>query len=394
MEDHILFNAIIENAIDGIITIDEHGVIESINPSACNLFLYYPHELIGKSIELLMPVSYIEKYNSCLHSLLSSGIDSRGINRDVLGKKKDGSIFSFRLGISEINFQGKRLFTGFVHDLSYRTEVENKLLQYTQHLEEIVKDRTNSLNETIEALTEAKEEISTTLENEIKMSRLKSRLLSMASHEFRTPLSTIQLSSSLIQHYAEKSEHNKIENHVYKIKSAIGNLTTILNDFLQLEKTESDKIKVSYTYFELDLFVNEIIEELQLLAKKSQKIISRHTGKFRLVTLDQNLLRNCIINLVSNAIKYSGEETNIEIHSSITAKSINITVKDNGIGIPKEEQEHLFEAFFRAQNTGNIPGTGLGLHIVSRYVKLMAGSISFKSKQNEGTIFSIKFPLS
>lgn len=392
MKDQVLLNSIIENAIDGIITINENGIVESINPSACNLFLYYPQEIIGKNIDLLMPSSYKEKYDSCMRSFRSSGINNTGIDRDVLGRKKDGTIFPFRLGISEIKFEKKRIFAGFIHDLSYQKEAENKLLEYTQHLEELVKKRTITLDETIEALTKAKEEISIALEKEKIVGQLKSRLLSMASHEFRTPLSTIQLSSSLIQRYAENSDNAKIENHVDKIKSAVTNLITILDDFLQLEKTESDKIAVTISCFELDSFIQEIIEELQLLAKKKQKIINTHNGESTLVKLDKNLLKNCIINLVSNAIKYSGEETDIEIYTSIISNTVNITVKDNGIGIPKEEQEHLFEAFFRAHNTGNIPGTGLGLHIVSRYIKLMEGTITCQSELNEGTIFTIEFP--
>lgn len=386
MKDQIFFNALIENSIDGIITVNEQGIVESINPSACNLFLYYPHEIIGKSIEMLIP--------RCNISFKSAAIGKfKGVDRDVLGKKKDGRVFPFRLGLSEIKFKKRRIFTGFIHDLSCRDAAENKLLQYTQHLEEIVKDRTVSLNETINALTQAKEEISIALDKERKTSHLKSRLLSMASHEFRTPLSTIQLSSSLIQHYAVDAHNNNIENHVHKIKSAICNLTTILDDFLQLEKTESDKVTVSASCFELDFFVEEIIDELQLLAKKKQNIINTHEGTATLVKLDKNLLKNCIINLVSNAIKYSGEETDIEINTSIDTNNINIIVKDNGMGIPTEEQDHLFEAFFRAHNTTNIPGTGLGLHIVSRYVKLMGGTIMCQSKLNEGTIFTIKFPL-
>lgn len=111
-----------------------------------------------------------------------------------------------------------------------------------------------------------------------------------------------------------------------------------------------------------------------------------------MVKLDKNLLKNCIINLVSNAIKYSGEETEIELSTSITDTMITINVKDNGIGIPEEDHKHLFEAFFRAHNTGNIPGTGLGLHIVSRYVSLMNGTISFKSAIDKGTLFTIELP--
>jgi two-component system, LuxR family, sensor kinase FixL len=393
MKNQALLNAIIENAIDGIITINEKGIVESINPSACSLFLYTPEEVIGQNISLLMPSPDREKHDSYIESYKSSGIPHIiGHDRDVLGRKKDGNIFPFRLGVSEVKFEGERIFAGFIHDMSHQKEAENRLMQYTQHLEELVKDRTVTLNETIDALTQAKEEVSNTLEKEKELNQIKSRLLSMASHEFRTPLSTIQLSASLIQRYAENINNPKIEAHVYKIKSAIANLTIILDDFLLLEKAESNKITLQICSFDLQDFIKEIIGELKLLTKKKQKLISLPGNKAILVKLDKNLLKNCIINLVSNAIKYSGEETEIELWTSINTSTITINIKDNGIGIPEEDHQHLFEAFFRAHNTGNIPGTGLGLHIVSRYVKLMNGTISFKSAVNKGTLFTIELP--
>lgn len=393
MKNQALLNAIIENAIDGIITINEKGIVESINPSACRLFLYTPEEVIGKNISLLMPSPDREKHDTYIQNYKSSGIPHIiGHDRDVLGRKKDGNIFPFRLGVSEVKFEGERIFAGFIHDMSHQKEAENRLMQYTQHLEELVKDRTQALNETIEALTLTKEEVSNTLEKEKELNKIKSRLLSMASHEFRTPLSTIQLSTSLIQRYIEDLNNPKIETHIHKIKSAIANLTAILNDFLLLEKAESNKITLEICTFNLHDFIKEIIGELKLLTKKKQKIISIPNTEITLVKLDKNLVKNCIINLVSNAIKYSGEETEIELWTSITDKTITLNVKDNGIGIPEEEQKHLFEAFFRAHNTGTIPGTGLGLHIVSRYVSLMDGTISFKSAIDKGTLFTIELP--
>lgn len=393
MKNQALLNAIIDNAIDGIITINEKGIVESINPSACRLFLYAPEEVIGKNISFLMPSPDREKHDLYLENYKSSGIPHIiGHDRDVLGRKKDGNIFPFRLGVSEVKFEGERIFAGFIHDMSHQKEAENRLMQYTQHLEELVKDRTATLNETIEALTLTKEEVSNTLEKEKELHKIKSRLLSMASHELRTPLSTIQLSSSLIQRYIESGNNLKIENHLIKIKNAIVNLTGILDDFLILEKTESNKITLQISCFDLQDFLKEIIAELKLLTKKKQKIKSKPNNGATLVNLDKNLLKNCIVNLVSNAIKYSGEETEIELFTSINASTITINIKDNGIGIPEEDHEHLFEAFFRAHNTGNIPGTGLGLHIVSRYVSLMNGSISFKSAVNKGTLFTIELP--
>lgn len=393
MKNQALLNAIIENAIDGIITINEKGIVESINPSACRLFLYTPQEVIGENISLLMPSPDREKHDSYLESYKSSGIPHIiGHDRDVLGRKKDGNIFPFRLGVSEVKFEGERIFAGFIHDMSNQKEAENRLMQYTQHLEELVKDRTATLNETIDVLTQTKKEVSITLEKEKELHKIKSRLLSMASHEFRTPLSTIQLSSSLIQRYCEDLNNPKVETHIHKIKSAIANLTVILDDFLLLEKAESNKITLQISCFDLQDFIKEIIGELKLLTKKKQKIISIPNTDVTLVKLDKNLLKNCIINLVSNAIKYSGEETEIELSTSIDTSTIAISVKDNGIGIPEEDHEHLFEAFFRAHNTGNIPGTGLGLHIVSRYVSLMNGTISFKSAVDKGALFTIQLP--
>ncbi|UPZ14417.1 PAS domain-containing sensor histidine kinase [Flavobacterium humidisoli] len=393
MKNQALLKAIIENAIDGIITINEKGIVESINPSACRLFLYDPEEVIGKNISLLMPSPDREKHDSYIESYKSSGIPHIiGHDRDVLGRKKDGNIFPFRLGVSEVKFEGERIFAGFIHDMSHQKEAENRLMQYTQHLEELVKDRTHSLNETIAALTQTKEEVSSTLEKEKELGKIKSRLLSMASHEFRTPLSTIHLSTSLIQRYSEDLNNPKIETHIRKIKSAVSNLTTILDDFLLLEKAESNKITLQISCFDLQDFIKEIISELKLLTKKKQKIVTIPNTEVTLVKLDKNLLKNCIINLVSNAIKYSGEETEIELFTSINASTITINIKDNGIGIPEEDHEHLFEAFFRAHNTANLPGTGLGLHIVSRYVSLMNGTISFESAINKGTLFTIELP--
>lgn len=392
MKNQALLTAIIENAIDGIITINERGIIESINPSACRLFLYSPEEVIGKNVSTLMPSPDKERHNGYIRNYTETRVPHIiGYGRDVLGRRKDGNIFPFRLGVSEVIYEDKRFFAGFIHDLSHQKEAENRLMQYTQHLEELVKDRTQSLNDTIAALTEAKEEVSHSLEKEKELGQLKSRLLSMASHEFRTPLSAIQLSASLIERYTQGEQAGKVERHLNKIKSAVINLTTILDDFLHVEKAEAGKIVVNWSTFDLEIYCREITDELKLLAKSGQKILYSHNGVSSLVKLDKNLLKNCIINLISNAIKYSGDDTRVEFTSRVDADGITITVKDNGIGIPEDEQKHLFEAFFRAQNTGNIPGTGLGLNIAARYAGLMGGTISCTSALNQGTEFTIRF---
>jgi two-component system sensor kinase FixL len=394
MENAALLVAIIQNAIDGIITIDERGRIESINPSACKLFEYLPQEVIGNNVSMLMPPPDKEQHDEYLSNYQRTGkAHIIGIGREVKGLKKDGTIFPFRLGISEVQYSGRKIYTGFIHDLSREKEAENTLKEYAAHLEELVEERTQSLKDSVLALQKAKEEVSSSLEKEKELGLLKSRFVSIASHEFRTPLTSIQLSISLVEKYAESFNSPNIIKHVSKIKVAVGNLTGILNDFLSLEKLESGKQEPFYNEFNIVKFSEEITEEMQVMAKQNQNIIYQHTGTQSIIRLDQNLLKNCIVNLITNAIKYSGENTFIDFNTEINDRECIIIVSDNGIGIPEADQTHLFEAFFRAHNTGTIPGTGLGLNIVSRYTSLMNGKIDFKSVVNQGTLFTISFPM-
>lgn len=170
-------------------------------------------------------------------------------------------------------------------------------------------------------------------------------------------------------------------------------MTTVLNDFLHIEQLEVGRVPVKLSCFDLVQLAEEITEEMQLLAKGEQHIQFTHTGEQKLINLDQNLIKNCVINLITNAIKYSNDYSTIELTTEIDDNHCTISVKDEGIGIPEEDKQHLFQPFFRAQNTSNIPGTGLGLNIVARYITLMKGTIAFSSTLNVGTLFTLKFSL-
>lgn len=392
MEKATLLKAIIESAIDGIITIDNRGLVESLNPAALKLFGYDEAEVVGKNISVLMPEPDRSAHDGYLVRYDHTG-EKRiiGKGREVRGLRKDGTTFPFRLAVSEVQYEDRKIYTGFVHDLSKEKEAEEQLRQYAAKLEELVDERTNSLKEIVEALRDAKEEVSMSLEKEKELGQMKSRFVSMASHEFRTPLSSIQLSASLIQKYAEPFDSKPIQKHVNKVKNAVGNLTTILNDFLSLEKLEAGRVEVNPSTFDLVKLSEEVTEEMQMIAKQNQHIIYQHTGAKSLVHLDQNLLKNCMMNLISNAIKYSGENTFIEFNTEVNEEGAKVIVKDNGIGIPEADQVYLFEPFFRAHNTGNIPGTGLGLNIVRRYASLMKGTLQFKSIINQETTFILSF---
>lgn len=392
MDNLKLLHAIIDTAIDGIITIDYRGNIETMNPAALKLFGYEEEEVKGINISVLMPEPDKSAHDSYLQRYQNTG-EKRiiGTGREVLGLRKNGTTFPFRLAVSEVEYENRKIYTGFIHDLSPVKAAEEQLRQSTGDLEGQLKGRTLNLEHQIVDLEKARDEADQSLEKEKELSLLKTRFVSMASHEFRTPLSSIQLSASLIDKYLQKSDPENILKHTAKIKKSVGHLTGILNDFLSLEKLEAGKTKVSLQIFDLVRFSEDIIEEMQLIAKQNQNIVYQHTGMVSEVFLDPALLKNAAINLVSNAIKYSGENTFIEFNTEVNESQVCITVKDNGIGIPEEEQENLFEPFFRAHNTGNIPGTGLGLNIVKRYIELMGGKISFRSVQHKGTSISLIF---
>lgn len=235
-------------------------------------------------------------------------------------------------------------------------------------------------------------EIRKALEKEKELNNLKSRFVSMASHEFRTPLGTILSSVSLIGRYTKSEDQAKRDKHIDRIKYAINTLTNILNDFLSLEKLEAGKVKVKAETFDLKQLCESLIEDYSGVLKTGQEFSFSCEESRVEVFLDKQMLSNAILNLLTNASKYSDGGSTIWLTLTSTAEAIVIEVKDEGIGIPEDEQHHLFERFFRAQNVTNIQGTGLGLNIVKKYVEIMGGSISFESLCGVGSAFQISLP--
>lgn len=408
-------NAIIETANDGIITIDENGIMDVINPAAAKLFGFTVAEMHGHNVNMLMPEPDATYHDQYLLNYLRTGVRKIiGIGREVRGQRKDGTVFPMRLSISEVNLHDRRIFTGIVYDLSEQKNAEERVIRLNAELEARVEERTEELasavNQLLEtnrqlkyevqereaaenALRETEQEIRKALEREKELSELKSRFVSMASHEFRTPLSTILSSADLVEAYVKEEQQDKRERHTSRIKSAVANLTNILNDFLSLSKLEEGKIEVHPKYFNLIDFSKETFEELNALLKPGQVI--QHTEEVELedIWLDSRLLKNILFNLLSNAIKYSDPGKPIYCKMNLKENQLKITIADEGIGIPQEEQQHVFSSFFRAHNVENIQGTGLGLNIVKRYLNLLKGDISFESELGKGTTFYVTIPL-
>jgi signal transduction histidine kinase len=185
----------------------------------------------------------------------------------------------------------------------------------------------------------------------------------------------------------------KQNKHVDRIKTSVNNLTDILNDVLSLSKLEEGKVTVSAEEFNVREFVDEVLQDVQTIAKEGQLLQHTYTGNQTQVHLDKKILRHILFNLVTNAVKFSGEGQQVVVHTEIKDGKFHLSVQDQGIGISDEDQKHLFESFFRGENATNIQGTGLGLNIVARYVDLLAGTIEIQSKLNQGTKFTIHIPI-
>ena len=400
------FVALFEYASMGILVSDSSGVITLANHFLLSQFGYAnPAELIGEKIEKLIPVRFLPNHTSHRNNYFHKPESrSMGQGLDLFAIKKDGTEFPVEVSLSHYKTEEGSHAIAFISDISKRKEIEKAVLEQKEQLaainikiedlnndlEQKVEVRTNQLQLAMQQLEVSKDELTKALGKEKELSDMKSRFVSMASHEFRTPLSTILSSASLIAKYVEGDEQEKRDKHIKRIKSAVSNLTDILNDFLSIGKMEDGKIITNITNFNITEFLTTISSELQSIAKNGQQIEYTHSGQQH-VQLDASLLRNVIINLLSNAIKFSPENKIIHINSEVTPQEITVVIKDAGIGISDEDQQHLFERFFRGANATNIHGTGLGLHIVAKYIELMDGQIDFNSKLEEGTTFIIKF---
>ncbi len=415
-----LLSKLFHSSGEGIMVFDGQGGVTAMNPRAEEMFGYKEAELAGQKVEKIVPaehrhhhVHHREKYTA------KPSIRSMGLGLDLQGLKKDGTTFPIEISLSYLQHDDETLVVAFITDISLRkrqeqtlAEQREKLKEYTSKLEAKVKDRTrelehlnmglqsqiqerklaeNELKKSLQELRKAEKEILKALDRERELSELKSRFVSMASHEFRTPLTTIASSANLIKKYPEADQQPNREKHADRIVNSVRNLTTILNDFLSLEKLESGAVKLHVTEIQLDDLVQEIIQEISMVLKKGQHI-ECDCIEAGMIRTDANLLKNLLINLLSNASKYSSEGAQIDVRCEPTDKGLQIEVQDYGIGIPKREQKNLFDRFFRAANAVNIQGTGLGLNIVKKYLDLLGGSISYESEEGKGSTFSIKIP--
>jgi PAS domain S-box-containing protein len=359
MEGQESIDALFLYATEGILVVNEKGQIIKFNPSAEKLFGYQHEELLGKKIEVLIPKRfskhghYRETYAGNPHAR------AMGAEQDLYGLRKDGTEVPVEISLSPYSNAEGKFVIAFIVDITLRKQAEEKMKNYSAELEKQVKNRTLILEEAIYELEKTKKELYSALDKEKELNEMKSRFVSMASHEFRTPLTTMLSSLSLVTKYGEQNDKENQDKHVRKIKTSIGNLTDILNDFLSVSRLEEGRVENNPAPLDIELFVTEVVTEMRAMAGQGQELFYTHGGE-PVVMLDKKLLKHILFNLISNAIKFSLARKPIEISTQASPSQIRISVKDQGIGIAREDQKHLFERFFRAHNATHIQGTGLG----------------------------------
>lgn len=408
----LLLQGVFITAIDALIVINTKGIILMTNPACSQIFGYLPEEMLGQNIKMLMTSIHKEKHDEYLknyHTTKQKKII--GIGREVEAQRKNGEIFTCRLAVSEVKFGKEVLYTGTIHDMSEIIQNKTAIIELNKQLEDMVKIRTAQLEEAINKIlkinndleeeinnrrqTEIKLktneiELKASLEKERELGMLKSRFVSMASHEFRTPLASILSSASLVGKYVHEHEQNNRIKHINRIKNSVATLTGILEDFLSLSRIEEGKIEVKNEVLDLEILCLSVIDNISNLSKNNQHIFLT-IPQNQTIYCDPKILKNILFNLLSNAQKYS--DANVELIIEPKNDCIQIQVRDYGIGIPEEDQKYLFQRFFRANNATNIQGTGLGLNIVKKYVDMLGGKIWFESTHGVGTTFTVELYL-
>ena len=406
-KDQDIFNILFEAVSEGVLVVDDKQKIVSTNASFDTMFGYDSNELIGGELQTVIPKNYRPNHGKHFKGFLTKK-ESRqmGQGRDLFGARKNGTTFPVEVGLNPFEMYGETFVMAMVIDISVRKHHELEIQQLNQELEIKVKARTKELQKSVEDLKalnteldeevkkriEAEQKIKSALKREKELNELKTKFLSLVSHEFKTPLSGILTSTMLLSKYKLAEQQEKRDKHIKTITDKVHYLNNILNDFLSIEKLEKGKINYKNNTFQVSKVVNEVIYRANMLLKEGQKIHYPRDIDHISLFQDEKIVELTLSNLVHNAVKYSSENSIVDITIDQDDNFTTFTVEDNGIGIPKKDQKNIFNRYFRAENALLTQGTGIGLNIVKHHLENLGGSISFKSKENKGSTFTFKIP--
>ncbi len=399
-KDQDIFNILLGSVSEGVIIVDVQQHIVEANESAERMFGYRKKEMAQLPLNTLIPRNYHAAHGAKFDGFMNQNKNRQmGVGRDIYGARKDGSIFPVEAGLNPFTIYDKKYVMALVTDISVRKQQNDEIQKLNAELEEKVADRTKELIATISQLEvennkriEAEKDANIALKRERELNDLKTKFLSLVSHEFKTPLSGILTSTILLGKYKLAEQQEKRDKHIKTISDKVHYLNNILNDFLSIDRLETGNVTYTFNTFKLSKVVNEVVYHANMLLKEGQKInYPEHIDEISLVQ-DEKIIELTLSNLVHNAIKYSSENTVIDIKVTQDEQTTTIMVIDDGIGIPEADQKNIFNRYFRAENALITQGTGIGLNIVQTHIENLEGTICFTSEENKGTIFTITIP--
>ncbi len=401
------FSVLFEAVSEGVIVVNTAQKIVASNKSAETMFNYSKKELEGLPLLNLIPRDYHQNHESHVSKFMKNNQTRQmGVGRDLYGVKKYGNVFPVEVGLNPFTVEGETYVMALAVDITLRKQQQDQIYELNAQLEQKVTERTQELSDAIQQLktvnTElddenkkrlvAEQNAKEALQKEKELNELKTKFLSLVSHEFKTPLSGILTSAMLLSKYKLSEQQEKRDKHIKTITDKVHYLNNILNDFLSVEKLERGKISYKPSHFKLSKVVNEVVYNANMMLKEGQRI--NYPDNIDGISLyqDEKIVELALSNLLYNAIKYSSENTLIDVFIHQNEENTHFTVKDNGIGIPENDQKNIFKRYFRAENALLTQGTGIGLNIVKHHLENLKGSISFSSKEGEGSTFEFFVP--
>ena len=402
-ESDRLHKSVVEHSLDGTIILDKELSVVYANDEIFRITGYQLDELYDNDFSGVIHPDHLDKVKNALFNFFSNPVNDYRFEFDILKKSKDRRNVYVSCSVVD-DFQGSPAIIIQMLDTTDIKEAERRMREINKELEQRVTERTKQLEEAMNELKveiavrkkaeielkEAKEEVQNALDKEKELNQLKTRFISMISHEYRTPLTVILTSSYLIEQFYEGSNQEQFNKFLNKIRGSVESMTQLLEDVLKIGKADSGKLDLQPEKVNLLSLFSDIIEEIRVVDKEKHEFDFNYTLSNSDILSDEKNLRHIFQNLLSNAAKYSPEADKVKI--TLTEKDDHhiIQIIDYGIGIPEEDQEHLFQSFHRAGNVGAISGTGLGLAIVKRCSEALGGNIRVDSEIGKGTTFTVK----
>ncbi len=371
-----LFSRAVEQSADMIFLCSINKTIVYANDSACRTLKHDRSDFLGETLHLMVA----QEYQSLLEQAYIFAFANGACQTELNFCRADDSVFPAEVSMSAIMNDSEDI-SGLmctVRDVSERKQTERRLRDFTRELEVKVEERTKELHDA--------------LEKEKELSELKTRFMSMVSHEFRTPLTVILSSTQLLQRYASRMNDVQKNDHFMTVQREVSHLVNMLNDVMTLGRSGSVRLHTKVELIDFDHFVTDNLIKINAVDQSNHKIRIHDEWRRRNVSFDESLISQVLMNIVGNSLKYSAPGTDVDITFRDHDGNFEMEVKDYGIGIPKKDLNRLFEAFHRADNVGTVQGTGLGMAIVHEYVSLHSGKISVDSEEGQGTVVTINLP--